>query len=115
VLLVFSSKPISVAGPGSFSDEMLALAGATNVQREGAAYPTIPLEAVIALDPDVILQAEMGGAAPLLDDETWRLVRAVREKKVIRLEDEAVLRPGPRVLDGVATIARAIHPGVELP
>ena len=113
VMLLFASKPVSVAGPGSFTDEMIAMAGGENVVTKGAAYPVLPLEAVIAFDPDLIVQAEMG-AAPNLDD-TWNTVRAVREKKLVRIDDEAVLRPGPRLLDGVATLARAFHPGASIP
>jgi iron complex transport system substrate-binding protein len=113
VLLMFASKPVSVAGPGSFTSEMIGLAGGSNVVTQGAAYPVLPLEAVIALDPDVIVQAEMGAAPDL--DETWSTVRAVREKMLVRVDDEAVLRPGPRVLDGVVTLARALHPGVVIP
>ncbi len=113
-LLLFEKKPISAAGPGSFPDEMLVLAGGENVVRDGAAYATLSLEKVLALDPDVILDAEMG-EAPTPFDETWNPVRAIREGRVVRLTDESVLRPGPRVLDGVATVARALHPGVEVP
>ncbi len=113
VLLLFSSKPVSAAGNGSFPDEMLTLAGATNVVQSGGRYPTLSLENVIALDPDVILRAEMGSAAAPLD-EPWSTVRAVREKKVVVLEDETILRPGPRLFDGVATLARTVHPGLAL-
>jgi len=110
VLLVFEKKPISVAGPGSFPDEMLRLAGGTNALSQGQRYATISLEKVLALDPDVVLDAEMG-AAPTPFDATWAALRAIREQHVVRVADERVLRPGPRVLDGVATIARALHPG----
>lgn len=113
-LLVFEKKPISVAGPGSFPDEMLRLAGGENALAEGARYATISLEKALALDPDVVLDAEMG-AAPKPFDATWSALRAVRDGKIVRLADERVLRPGPRVLDGVALIARALHPGVPIP
>jgi iron complex transport system substrate-binding protein len=114
VLLVFEKKPISVAGPGSFPDEMLRLAGGINALSDGARYATISLEKTLALDPDVVLDAEMGGA-PTPFDATWEPVRAIRDKRVVRIGDERVLRPGPRVLDGVATIARALHPTIAVP
>ncbi len=107
-LLLFEKKPISAAGPGSFPDEMLALAGATNaLVDERRAYANLSLEKVIALDPDVILDAEMGATATVFDS-TFRGVRAVRDGKVVRLGDESVLRPGPRVNEGVG--ARGRHP-----
>jgi iron complex transport system substrate-binding protein len=114
-MLLFSTKPVTCAGPGSFPDEMLALAGGENVVRGTVAYPTLGMETILALDPDVIIDAEMipGTVAPL--DATWGSMRAVRGGKVHLLRDEAVLRPGPRVLDGVASIARLLHPGVAIP
>jgi len=114
VLMLFAKKPISVAGPSSFTGEMLALAGATNVMTEGAAYPTISLEKVITLDPDLVLDAEMAAYGTPFD-ETWKTVRAIRDGKVVRLEDETVLRPGPRVMEGVARLARVIHPDAKIP
>jgi iron complex transport system substrate-binding protein len=114
VLLLFEKKPISAAGPGSFPDEMLRLAGGQNVLGEGARYATISLEKVLSLDPDVILDAEMAPTQTPFD-ETWQSVRAIREGRVVRMGDERVLRPGPRVLEGAATIARALHPSIAIP
>ena len=115
VLLVFAAQPISVAGPLSFADEMITLAGGVNAMTTGAPYPMIALETAIALDPDVILHAEMGAGAAASLGGPWSAVRAVREGHVVHIEDEAVLRPGPRVLDGVAILARAIHPQIMVP
>lgn len=108
VALLFSKKPISAAGPRSFPDEMLALAHATNVVAEGAAYPTLNLEQLVALDPDLLLDAEMAGG-PVPIPATFQAVRAVREGKVRRLSEESVLRPGPRVIEGARVLARTVH------
>jgi iron complex transport system substrate-binding protein len=114
VLLLFEKRPIYAAGPKSFADEMLTLAGGKNALAIGDRYAKISLEQVLALDPDVILDAEMGGA-PTPFDSTWNDVRAVKTGKVVRVADEAVLRPGPRVLEGAMTLARALHPQITLP
>lgn len=119
VLLVFGLTPVVVAGPKSFPDEMLRLAGAENAVTDGAGYPTLGLERVLALDPDVVVDAVMGEShAPArigADAAGWRELRAVREGRVLALGDESMLRPGPRVLDGVVTLARALHPGTSSP
>lgn len=111
-LLLFGVTPIVAAGPGSFADEMLSLAGGDNVVGKTGpkvAYPTIDLEHVMALDPDVILDAatEEHGGDRL--SAAWQAVRAVREKRVIALGDPVVLRPGPRVALGAAKLAEALH------
>jgi iron complex transport system substrate-binding protein len=114
VLLLYGVTPIVAAGPGSFADEMLRLAGATNALGPGAAaYPTLSLEQVIALDPALILDAAMMEARDQRSlGGAWSAVRAVREGHVRPLQSMTVLRPGPRVLDGVEALIQAIHPEV---
>jgi iron complex transport system substrate-binding protein len=119
VLLVFGLEPVVVAGPSTFADEMLRRAGAVNAIAEGVGYPTLGMERVISLDPDVVLNAAMaeshGAQRIAADSPGWASVRAVKAGHVVGLDDEAVLRPGPRVADGLRTLAHAIHPNVALP
>lgn len=119
VLLVFGLEPLSVAGPRGFPDEMIRRAGGVNAMTEGTAYPQIGIERVIALDPDVVVNAAMaesrGKDRIAKDKPGWSQVRAVSQGRVVRLEEESVLRPGPRIADGLAVLARAIHPDVKLP
>lgn len=118
-LLVFGQSPISVAGPGSFPDEMLRLAGCKNAVERGSHYPTLGFETVIGLDPDLIIDATMAAersTTPIHAQKAgWSSVRAVREGNVVRLGDDRILRPGPRLADGVALLARHAHKGVSIP
>ena len=101
------------------ADEMLERAGGVNAVTEGDGYPTLGMERVISLDPDVVLNAAMaeahGGERITADSPGWSSVRAVKTGHVVGLDDEAVLRPGPRVADGLRTVAHALHPGAALP
>jgi iron complex transport system substrate-binding protein len=118
-LLVFGLGPIVVAGPTSFADEMLRGAGASNVVTEGGGYPTLGMERILALAPEVVLDASMqeshGDERITADTPGWRELAAVKAGRVTALRDEVVLRPGPRVGEGMAALARAIHPGIVLP
>jgi iron complex transport system substrate-binding protein len=113
VMLVFGLRPVVVAGPDGFPNEMLALVNAENVVKKGGAYPSISFETVIAMDPDVIVNAaiaESHGAQPITKDAAgWENVRAVKQGHVAAIADEAVLRPGPRVADGAEILARSIR------
>lgn len=120
-VMLFDVAPIVAAGPGSFPDELLRLANAQNLITEGGAYPTIGLERLIALDPDVILDgagAGMGGPSPLSakrDAPGWKALKAVAGGRTPALSS-IVLRPGPRIGDGLQELARAIHgAAVKLP
>jgi iron complex transport system substrate-binding protein len=118
-LLVFSVSPIVVAGPRSFPDEMIALANGENVVKSGGAYPTLGAERLLTLSPDVVINAAMApgtsGDGIGKDDPGWRELAAVRNGSVVALRDEAVLRPGPRIGEGLATLARAMHPRAAVP
>ncbi len=118
-ILVFGLGPIVAAGPPSFANEMLALAGADNVVKEGGAYPTLGMERIMALAPDVVLDASMqegpGTERISVEAPGWRELEAVKAGRVVQLRDEAILRPGPRIAQGVDSLARAVHPGVALP
>jgi iron complex transport system substrate-binding protein len=121
VLLVFGIVPIVAAGPGSFPDEMLAIANGQNVVTTGTGYPTLGVERLITLNPDVIVNASMAGTPGNLgdgirrDDPGWRELAAVRDGHVVAIHDEAVLRPGPRIGEGLAVLARALHPHASIP
>ncbi|WP_437733387.1 ABC transporter substrate-binding protein [Sorangium sp. So ce1335] len=136
VALLFDTSPIFAAGPGSFADELIRLAGGENAIARGGPYPSINVEHLLALDPDVLLdgtagEAGMGGEAGtggeadsggeagaqqgaarlalLRGAPGWRSLRAVREGRVRPLRTDVVLRPGPRIGDGLAAVARALH------
>ena len=82
VLLVFGLSPIVVAGPGSFPNEMIDLANGHNVVDTGSAYPTLSVERLIVLRPDVILNAAMMGTPDeqgdgiRAEDPGWRELSA---------------------------------------
>lgn len=117
VLFVFGLEPVVAAGPEGYAAEMLRRAGGVNVVTSGA-YPTLDVEKVVELAPDVVLDATMGEqrvARIRPDRPGWSSVRAVREGRVVRLDDEAVIRPGPRVAEGLERLARALHPSAKLP
>jgi iron complex transport system substrate-binding protein len=122
-VFLFDVSPIFAAGPGSFPDELLREAGAENLVDKGGAYPTVDLERLLALSPEVILDgasdgSEGGGAsriAALRSAPGWKELRAVREGRVRQVNASTVLRPGPRIGQGLVALARALHGDAILP
>jgi iron complex transport system substrate-binding protein len=114
VLLVFGLEPISVAGPGGFPDEMIRKAGGTNVITSGGTYPTLNIERVLTLDPEVVINAAMAerDSAQRMNKDApgWSRVRAIREGRLVKIDEESILRPGPRIGEGIEILAKAIHP-----
>lgn len=109
-LLFFGRSPLVACGKGSFPDEMLALAGLANACTSTERYPTLEVENVLAMDPDVLLDASMEGEDPsFFSGPGFSKLRAVRQKQVFRVTDMDVLRPGPSFANGVESLARTAH------
>jgi iron complex transport system substrate-binding protein len=112
VLLIFSEEPLSVAGPGSLGDEMITHAHARNALKFGQRYATLGIEQVIELAPDIIVIARHSTSPmgdPTLDWQRFRTIPAVANKRVHIVRDDRLLRPGPRIAQGVQVLARTIH------
>lgn len=116
VLLVFDVSPPVVAGPKSFADEMIRRAHGVNVVTDGAPWQAVGFERIVDLDPELILDASMGEArstsAINVRTAGWAEVAAVRDGHVVTVTDVRVLRPGPRIAEGLAILAHDMHPKV---
>ena len=109
-LFVVGRDPLVVAGPGSYPDELLRLAGGENVVKSARPWPVYPLERAVADDPAVVID----GAVLEAPDGIARLesIPAVRRRAVYRLRDDTALRPGPRLPQALDELSAALHPRV---
>ncbi len=114
VLMVLDVAPVVATGPKDFVDELIHRARGVNVLGRGGPWQTLGFEEIVDLDPDVIVDASLANGADAshitAQAPGWKDVRAVREGHVVPLSDPRVLRPGPRVAEGLAVMARALHP-----
>jgi iron complex transport system substrate-binding protein len=108
------STDLYTAGPGSFIDDLISRAGGANVAADAAiAWPQLSAEAVVAADPEVILLVDQeAGATPetVAARPGWGQIAAVRNGRVVNLAPDPVVRPGPRLVDGLEEMARVLHP-----
>jgi iron complex transport system substrate-binding protein len=115
VLYVLWPDPLITAGRGSIIDALIGVAGGENVAGGiSLRYPRLNLEEVLRVDPEVILLAGMG-SRPLRAEsvqgwEGWQVLRAVKAGRVQALDGDLLHRPGPRIVEGLEAIARALHP-----
>ncbi len=102
-------------GPGSFVDELISLAGATNVAAAGPnPYFQYTPEELVAADPDAVLlpMTVFSTVEAFVADPRFATLRAVKEGRVYLIDDTTVTRPGPRVGEGLLILATALHPDV---
>ncbi len=117
VLYVLWPEPLIVPGRASMLTELIELAGGESITaREGEAYPRFSLEAAVARAPEVIILADHSSGASTAghaSPERWQRltsVPAVRAGRVRSVDLSVLHRYGPRVPEGLETLARIIHP-----
>jgi iron complex transport system substrate-binding protein len=102
-------------GPDTFVDDLIVLAGGENVAADAdSPWPQLSVEAIILKDPDVIVLADhnYGQTAEMVQERPgWQDLRAVQEGNIIEIvDDDIVSRPGPRLVEGLEFLAKALHP-----
>lgn len=100
-------EPVLAAGSGTLVHDMTRWAGGVNIFEGRRGYVQVPLEAVLARDPQVIFLL-YPGRERFLDRPGWRSLQAARAGRVHELATSLVARPGPRVAEGLTHIARLL-------
>lgn len=119
VYLELWPRPPLALGRASWIHDLLELAGATNVfgDVEAANRETDGSE-VQERDPDTVLVSwgtPRTDLRPVLRRRGWQGVRALREARVGSVAFDALKRPGPRLPEGFAALARVIRDFRENP
>lgn len=105
-------------GQGHYANDALAWAGGENVFGDLVGSQQVSGEAIFLRDPDVIISLQRipdVSAAPeaarqIARRPGWSALRAAREGRIVVLQRNHKLIPGPRQIEAVADYARAIHP-----
>lgn len=113
-LIVIWHDPLTAAGRNSFLSDLVTLAGGRNVGDEiDRDYFQVSGEWVQAHDPDVILCFVMAGNTSVRDilarQPGWDRLKAMRTGRVYtEFDNDVMLRPGPRVLEALATLQKTL-------
>jgi iron complex transport system substrate-binding protein len=109
LLLVWEQPPMTI-GRGSFLNELVERAGGANLFADIAASAgPVSIEAVAARDPDFIFTTTDGPSSFARRPE-WRVVRAVRERRFLRVTGSEFNRPGPRSPAAIRELAGRLGP-----
>ncbi|MEJ7929934.1 helical backbone metal receptor [Ramlibacter sp. AN1015] len=99
------------ASEASFVGELLARLGAVNVVAGHLGpFPRLNPEFVVRADPQVIMHSSH--AEPFATRPGWAGIRAVRDKRICRFvgaDADVLVRPGPRVAQGVRLMADCLQ------
>jgi iron complex transport system substrate-binding protein len=116
VAYLIGIQPPMAAGPGTFIDELITIAGGRNAFGDAASkWPMVSLEELLKRAPDVLVISAGEEDAPGLSDRLseragWRGLAAVREGRTHAVDAGRYNRPGPAVVLAVRELAALLHP-----
>ena len=100
-------------GNGTFIDDLVTLAGGDNIAGNLEGWPTYNLEDLVNSNPDVIV---LGGAnwgvsaEKVASRPIWEDLDAVKNGNIYAIDDTTLVRPGPRIANGLELLSGLIHP-----
>jgi iron complex transport system substrate-binding protein len=114
VLYLIGLDPPQAAGPGTFIDEMIDIAGGVNALSDATAlWPSVSVEDVLARQPHIIIVSTATAAphqviATLRSQPGWRDMSAVVAGRLHVVDASVMNRPGPALIDAVRILAVVI-------
>ena len=104
-------NPLFTVGSGTLIDELVKIAGGKNIVGEPG-YVPYSAEQLVKADPAVYMatKGSMSDPSQLEQRAGFGGLSAVKNDRVVILEDNYVSRPGPRAVLGLKQIAEALHP-----
>jgi len=108
-----SGEPLYTAGHDAFVTDLMRRAGIASVTADvPGAWPKYSNESALAAKPEAIILPTGGSMGSANSDVTEALRRspAALEGRVYKINDDFLTRPGPRAIDGLEAMARALHP-----
>jgi len=119
VLLVVGRNPgrledIYVIGKNNYINELISLAGGTNVVESDRLALKITIEAILSYSPDVIIEVNHQKNKDTDDIvKIWnglKEIQAVKNQEVHVVFSNELLRPSQRIIEGARILSRILHP-----
>jgi iron complex transport system substrate-binding protein len=104
-------NPLFTVGTGTLLHELVTIAGGTNVVTEPG-YVPYSVEQLVESDPAVYLATKGSSSDPAAIEKRAGFgdIAAIKNGRVVIMDDNLVSRPGPRAVLGLRQIAEGIHP-----
>ena len=116
-LIVTDEGGAGAAGPGTFLDDLLTVAGGSNVvAAERKPYPGLDREKIVSLEPETVFHLLPDKPGPVVEEARryWASmpdVPAVKHGRVHFLTGSSVMHPGLKVAEVAEQFADLLHPG----
>ena len=108
-----SGEPLYTIGRDAYLTDLVCRAGGVSATADvPGAFPRYSDEAALAARPDAIILPTGGsmGSANATVATSLKNSPAALNYRVYKINDDHLSRPGPRLVDGLEELARALHP-----
>ncbi len=107
------STPMKTTGPGTFTNELIFMAGGINLAAdEPVRYPILSSEYIIDRNPDVIVIVSYGASIEEVKDRNgWGNINAVKNDRIYKI-DTNLVTANPRIVQGLEQFAEWFHPDI---
>ena len=110
-------ETIWTPGEGTLFNELISLAGGTNIAAGFSGWTKISLEFIVKEDPDIII-IPIGAMNPgdelkikenIYQRPGWSNLSAVKTQKIFIVNEDLFFRPGPRLVDGLERLYKIFY------
>ncbi len=118
ILSMASGSPV-VSGTDTHAAKIIALAGGVNAAKGFSGYKPMPLEAVIAAQPDILLMMDRGGdhgaSQSILQGHGFEMTPAGKNHRLVTMDGMLMLGFGPRIAQAISELNHAFYPNHKEP
>jgi len=117
VFFIVGTEPLITAGKPAFVTDLINLAGGKSISDDVTTeWPAYSIESVIARSPEIILSpgghnfdaSDIKSAKAALP-RGLEVTPAVQSEQTYQIDGDLILRPGPRIIDGLEQMAKLFH------
>jgi iron complex transport system substrate-binding protein len=115
VFFQVGNAPIITVGKGTLADDLIRLAGGRSIsENESVSYPLYSIETILSKAPEIIIMSSMesnkDNSNLIKRWQNWKSIPAVKMNAVYVVDSNLVDRSSHRIVEGLETIVRMIHP-----
>ena len=115
VYLEISSDPLVSAGKDTFLNEFIEVLGATNIMSSESGWPKPSIEAIITMNPDVIITNQSyddEAINKIMNREGFQVLNAIKTESVYVIDSNLSSRCSQNAIEALKQMAQLIYPEV---
>ena len=104
------NNPIQAVGGNNIMNSIITAAGGENVLGKQNDYPVINSEILMIANPDIIILAYPDADIESIKKRPgWKTINAVKNNQVFSINQDTIVRPGPRNIEAIRELNKFIN------